>query len=98
MLTSRHPDTPDKPEGYYLEIGDKEAVISGNDYRGTVWGVVSLIQCVDGNSRKVRRCRVRDWPVTPLRGHSGYGDDLVEFGLIPEMVGRHAVTAGTALP
>ena len=83
--TSRHPDTPDKPEGYYLQIGDTEAVISGNDYRGTVWGVVSFIQCVDGKSRKARRCRVRDWPVTPLRGHSGYGDDLVEFGLFNKL-------------
>jgi hypothetical protein len=85
VLTSEHPDTPDRPEGYYLEIGDKEAVISGNDYRGTVWGVVSFIQCVDGGRRMARRCRVRDWPVTPLRGHSGYGDDLVEFGLFNKL-------------
>lgn len=85
VLTSKHPDTPDKPEGYYLEIGDKEAAISGNDFRGTVWGVVSFIQCVDGNRRKVRLCQVRDWPVTPLRGHSGYGDDLVEFGLFNKL-------------
>ena len=85
VLASKRPETPDKPEGYYLEIGDKEAIISGNDYRGTVWGVVSLIQCVDGKSRKVRQCRVRDWPVTPRRGHSGYGDDLVEFGLFNKL-------------
>jgi hypothetical protein len=85
VLTPKHPETPDKPEGYYLEIGDKEAVISGNDALGTVWGVVSFIQCVDGKGRKVRCCQVRDWPVTPLRGHSGYGDDLVEFGLFNKL-------------
>jgi hypothetical protein len=85
VQTSRHADTPDKPEGYYLQIGDKEAVISGNDYRGTVWGVVSFIQCVDGSNKKVRVCQVRDWPLTPLRGHSGYGDDLIEFGLFNKL-------------
>ena len=83
--TARHADTPERPEGYFLEIGETAATISGHDYRGTVWGVVSFIQCVDGKERKVRRCRVRDWPVTPLRGHSGYGDDLVEFGLFNKL-------------
>ncbi|NLB54302.1 MAG: hypothetical protein GX811_00780, partial [Lentisphaerae bacterium] len=34
---------------------------------------------------KVRNCKVRDWPATPLRGHSGYGDDLVEFGLFNKL-------------
>ncbi|NLB54303.1 MAG: hypothetical protein GX811_00785, partial [Lentisphaerae bacterium] len=81
LNTARHPSTPKKHEGYYLEITDREAIISGNDFQGSVWGVVSFIQCVDSATAKVRNCKVRDWPATPLRGHSGYGDDLVEFGL-----------------
>ena len=83
--TARHPKTPDKPQGYYLEISDSEAVISGNDYPGTVWGVVSFIQCVDGKTGKARVCKVRDWPETLRRGHSGYGDNLIEFGLFNKL-------------
>lgn len=83
--TARHPGTPDKPQGYYLEISDKEAVISGNDYQGTVWGVVSFIQCVDVKTGKARICKVRDWPATQRRGHSGYGDDLIEFALFNKL-------------
>ncbi|NLB56152.1 MAG: hypothetical protein GX811_10390, partial [Lentisphaerae bacterium] len=85
LNTARHPSTPENHEGYYLEITDKEAIISGNDFRGSVWGVVSFIQCVDSATAKVRNCKVRDWPATPLRGHSGYGDDLVEFGLFNKL-------------
>ncbi len=83
--TAKHPKTPDKPQGYYLEIADKEAVISGNDYLGTVWGVVSFIQCVDGKTGRARVCKIRDWPATLRRGNSGYGDNLIEFGLFNKL-------------
>ncbi|NLB55763.1 MAG: hypothetical protein GX811_08380 [Lentisphaerae bacterium] len=85
MNTGRHPSTPENSEGYYLEINEKEALISGNDFLGSVWGVVSFIQCVDSESAKVRNCKIRDWPVTPLRGCSGYGDNLVEFALFNKL-------------
>ncbi|NLB55412.1 MAG: hypothetical protein GX811_06545, partial [Lentisphaerae bacterium] len=37
LNTARHPSTPKNHEGYYLEITDKEAIISGNDFQGSVW-------------------------------------------------------------
>ena len=62
-------DAPvDKPEGYLLEIGEKGALVEARDAQGLLWGVVSLLQCVDREKRAIRECRVEDWPETARRG------------------------------
>jgi hypothetical protein len=61
---------PEKEEGYLLDVRDDGVVVAGRDYRGTLYGVVSLVQLVHRwgkQSLAVRKARVRDWPQLPIR-------------------------------
>ncbi len=72
------------PEGYYLKIDDKGAVIAGCDYRGALYGVSSFIQLVHKWGKTtvaVRKGEVRDWPYLPIRWVHVYipGKDELPF-------------------
>jgi len=61
---------PEKAEGYHLRVDDSGAVITGTDYRGTLYGVSSFIQLVHrwGNqSIAVRKATIKDWPFLRYR-------------------------------
>ena len=61
---------PEAAEGYLLSIDARGVVVAGRDYRGTLYGVSSVVQLVHKwgkQSVAVRRALVRDWPVLPVR-------------------------------
>ena len=55
-------------EGYALEIAEKATRIRARDRQGALWGIVSFLQCMDAAGRRVRVCKIRDWPTTARRG------------------------------
>ncbi|MDO5608816.1 MAG: beta-N-acetylglucosaminidase [Capnocytophaga sp.] len=57
---------PNKPEGYYLLIDEKNIVIAGNDERGTYYGVRTLEQLL--KSEKLPLGEITDSPDLPSRG------------------------------
>ena len=72
----------DKPEGYSLEIGAKEATVLAREKQGALWGIVSFLQCFDREKKSVRQCSVRDWPDTAKRGFlSTWWAPTLEFSL-----------------
>ncbi len=57
---------PEKAEGYYMKVTDKEVVIAGNDEKGLYYGVQTLLGMMkDG---KLEACTIKDWPDVPFRG------------------------------
>ncbi len=57
------------PEGYGLSVTKKRVEVVGCDYRGTLYGVQTLLELVesqDGNVR-LREATVRDWPHVAMR-------------------------------
>lgn len=64
-LDAKHPG----PEGYYLRVTGRAAVIAGSDARGAFYGFQSLRQilALDENGVHVRGVRVADWPDKPFR-------------------------------
>lgn len=87
---------PEKEEGYALSVTKEGAALQGRDTIGTTWAVVSLIQLVDQERRRVRICEIEDWPETPQRGPLSSGPGSVEVALFSKMsaVSRQgAVTA-----
>ena len=57
---------PQKAEGYYLKISEKEIVIAGNDERGLFYGVQTLLS-IAGNGI-YEEAAYADWPDVPFRG------------------------------
>lgn len=57
---------PAKPEGYFLKVTDKEAVIAGNDEKGLFYGVQTLLGMMQNG--KLEACTITDWPDVPFRG------------------------------
>lgn len=63
---------PSRPEGYTLIVDADGIVIAGDDRRGEMWGVQSLLQLitagVKGGEVEIPGMAVEDWPALPLRG------------------------------
>ena len=57
---------PDKVEGYYINIGEKQVVIAGNDEAGTYYGVQTFVQMA--SQPEVMTAEVVDWPDVLERG------------------------------
>ncbi len=67
---------PQKAEGYYLKIDDKQIVIAGNDPQGTFYGVQTLLQII--TSANVPQLEIVDYPSVTERGmiEGYYGNPL----------------------
>jgi len=57
---------PDKAEAYWLSVGDKGAVVVGNDEEGLFYGVQTLIGSMAQG--KLEKGTVSDWPDVDFRG------------------------------
>ena len=82
------PDAPvDKPEGYSLSVADGKVRVEARSRLGALWGVVSLIQCVERRDRpSICEMAIRDWPVYQRRGVIEYWEcDFLEFALFNKM-------------
>ena len=91
------PDAPvDKPEGYSLSVADGKVRVEARSRLGALWGVVSLIQCVDRRDEKdgsdgrdkpsICECSIRDWPVYQRRGVIDYWEyDFLEYAIFNKM-------------
>ena len=73
-------------EGYALDVTAAGAAVRARDLQGVLWGVVSLVQCVNPEKRSVRQLSVRDWPVGEGRGFLGcFTTDALEYTLFLKM-------------
>ena len=56
-------------EGYALSVTKKGVRVVGSDYRGTLFGVQTLLELIESKDGKVglREAKVRDWPYLPMR-------------------------------
>ena len=81
------PDAPvDKPQGYSLDVANGKVVIKARSRLGALWGVVSLIQCVDRGELAIREMTIRDWPKCLRRGVVDYWHyDCLEYVLFNKM-------------
>lgn len=57
---------PDRAEGYYLLINDKQIVIAGHDERGTFYGLQTLAQLLENN--RLPETEIKDYPSIRFRG------------------------------
>ena len=72
------PDAPvAKPQGYSLDVAPGSVRVRARTRLGALWGVVSLIQCIDRGGERVavqdgkpsiRTLRIKDWPRMTRRG------------------------------
>ena len=81
------PNAPvEKPQGYSLDVADGRVRIRARTRLGAIWGVVSLIQCVDRKALVLRECQIRDWPACERRGVIDYWQpDFLEYALFNKM-------------
>lgn len=76
----------DRPEGYSLDAGETGAEIRARDKQGILWGIVSFIQILDAEGKRMRQCRIDDWPDCPRRGYLGsFWGDCTEFTVFNKM-------------
>ena len=61
----------DRPEGYTLEATAKGCEIRARDKQGVLWGIVSFLQILDKEGKRMRLCSIEDWPASPKRGFFG---------------------------
>lgn len=61
----------DRSEGYYLKTTPSGAEISARDRQGVLWGIVSFLQILDAEKKRVRIAEIEDWPACPKRGFLG---------------------------
>lgn len=57
---------PDREEGYYLAVNDKEIVLAGNDERGTYYALQTFAQLL--KDRKLPEVEIKDYPSVRYRG------------------------------
>lgn len=75
----RHPDTPQRPEGYLLRVLPDGVTLSASDARGLFWGVQTLLQLFVDKT-ELAAASVRDWPTLPLRAvHLFHGNRALPF-------------------
>ena len=76
----------DRPEGYSLDAGANGTEIRARDLQGVLWGIVSFIQILDPDAKRMRHCRIDDWPDCPRRGYLGaFWSDCTEFTVFNKM-------------
>lgn len=76
----------DRPEGYSLDAGADGAEIRARDLQGVLWGIVSFIQILDPEAKRMRHCSIDDWPDCPRRGYLGsFWGDCTEFTVFNKM-------------
>ena len=91
------PDAPvDKPQGYSLDVANGKVAVKARSRLGALWGVVSLIQCVDRRDEKdgsdgrdgpsICEMTIRDWPKCLRRGVNCYWyPEIMELALFMKM-------------
>lgn len=97
---------PPRPEGYSLRVNGtpttaaRTAHCAGNDARGTLWAVQTLIQLLKKDARTgqvyVPAVNVRDWPTLAFRGvHLFHGKNALPFHtkLIEHLFSRFKMNA-----
>lgn len=57
---------PDRQEGYYLSVNDKEIILAGNDERGTFYALQTLKQLLSNGELPV--IEIKDYPSVRYRG------------------------------
>ena len=76
----------DNPQGYSLDVAKGNVSIKARDRLGALWGVVSLLQCVDRDALSVCECSILDWPVCLRRGANTYWEtEILEYALFNKM-------------
>ena len=65
---------PPGPEGYYLSVNGRLALVAGVDEAGAFYGFQSLRQLIERRNGEViiPRVNIRDWPDKPFRGIKMY--------------------------
>ena len=61
----------EQKEGYTLVATTKGCEIRARDKQGVLWGIVSFLQILDPDTKKMRVCEIEDWPDCPRRGYYG---------------------------
>lgn len=61
---------PERSEGYYLAVSDREIVVAGNDRRGLYYGIRTLEQLFEqaGQNDSLPEVEITDWPDVAVRG------------------------------
>ena len=87
ILIEISPDAPvDKPQGYSLDVANGKVAIKARSRLGALWGVVSLIQCVDRGKLAICEMSIRDWPALERRGPKLYFEPAyLEYALFNKM-------------
>ena len=93
----------DRKEGYSLDADAKGTAIAARDRQGILWGIVSFIQILDPAGKRMRNCRIDDWPDCAHRGYLGaFWGDCTEFTVFNKMNSvthqRHVLTDGRYTP
>ena len=93
----------DRKEGYSLDADAKGTKIAARDRQGILWGIVSFIQILDPAGKRMRNCRIDDWPDCAHRGYLGaFWGDCTEFTVFNKMNSvthqRHVLTNGRYTP
>lgn len=57
---------PQRAEGYYLAVRDKEIIVAGHDERGTHYGLRTLKQLLE--KEELQNMEITDWPDVAMRG------------------------------
>jgi len=61
---------PERSEGYYLAVSDREIVVAGNDHRGLYYGLRTLEQLLEQacENDSLPEVEITDWPDVAVRG------------------------------
>lgn len=61
---------PERSEGYYLAVSDREIVVAGNDRRGLYYGLRTLEQLLEQacENDSLPEVEITDWPDVAVRG------------------------------
>lgn len=90
---------PQRPEGYALSASPKLVQINGNDGRGVLWGVQTLLQLFGPGAAVTPvapAVAIRDWPTLSLRAvHLFQGQNALPFHqkLIDRIFSRYKMNA-----
>ena len=80
-------DAPvDKPQGYSIDVADGKVSVKARTRQGAIYGIVSLLQCIDHSAPAIRELAIRDWPKCLKRGVIAYWHpDHLEFAVFNKM-------------
>jgi len=79
LLANKKVDVPEpakeilwNKEAYYLSANDDYVLITGSDLRGQFYGLITLLQLIDPETRAIAQVEVSDWPKMVFRGLRGH--------------------------